>query len=194
MSKVDEERITEILKGRRAVRVVPFPGVTDGQPAVMVGIRVLTGEEVDEARLDAVQYVQGKASARNIDPLLMMQLDAEILDEDTKRALIYRAFVKPEPDPKTRDHAQHFGFVQTVRKLDTVLVNQLHQMYLEHQERVNPLIGDMSDEAVEELADALGKPEEGAIATVILSQFDAPTLRRLLRTTALRLRSLLSGK
>lgn len=188
MQKPDADRIKEMLKGRRAVRVVPFPAMP-GASVANVGIRVLTGEEVDEARLDAVQYVQQRAQARGIDPLLMMQLDAEILDEDTKRALIYRAFVKPDPDPKTKEHATHFDFLESVRKLDTVMVNQLHQMYLEQQERVNPLLGDLSDDAVRELADALGKPEEELTASLILSQYDAPTLRRLLRILASRLRS-----
>lgn len=192
-AKSDDTRIREVLKGRRAVAAVPVPGMWS-DPSAMVGVRVLSGEEVDECKLDGNQYVMAKAKARGIDPVLLMQLDSELLDEEQRRAITFRAFVRVTEisgkwEPTRDDKGElvpFFGSPQAVRQLDTVLLSTLFQIYLEHQQTVNPLrsMGADSDE-LRELADALKKEQGTADHTLgsrILSQLDAPTLRVLALT------------
>jgi hypothetical protein len=191
---IDEARIRQILKGRRSVSVVPMPGVPDAESA-MVGVRVLSGEDVDAAKLDASQYVVAMAKGRGIDPVLLLQLDAEIIDEETRRGILLRAFVKVEQAAtgwapaldRQGEPVFYFDGPQAVRQLDTVLRSTLFQLYLDHQETVNPLrsMGDAA--SLKELADALKKEPSTAdhqLALQILNQLDAPSLRSLLRSMA----------
>ena len=179
-----------MLKGRQDVRVLPFPGIPDTEDDIVeVGVRVLLDNEVDDARLEATQYLIGKAKAMRIDYGLLLHSDPELLQREIQRQLVYRAFVQPEPE-ENGEHKSFFPSPQAVRQLDAVIVETLDEIYDDQQEHVNPLTG-MSDEAVRERADTLG---EGRGAEAILNSCDAPTLRTLVRILASRLSSLQTGK
>ena len=183
----DDDRIRAMLRGRRAVRIIPFPGMdedSDADAHNTVGVRVLLEEHIDEARADANQYVHARAKALRLDPLALLSVDAEILDREITRQLVFRAFVTPET-AKEEKPALFFKSPQEMRQLDSVMVETLLHIYLDHQNYVNPLRG-LDQAQAEELVDALGKGSE-IRGAMILGQYDALSLRRLVRSMAARL-------
>lgn len=189
---VEYARISAMLRGRRSIRTLDLPWAPNEEEAevIEVGVRILLDDEIDDARLDAVQYVQGRAKARRLDLNAMLAVDPEIVDREITRQLIFRAFVQPKEDLEKKDHLPFFPAPQAVRQLDSVMVETLFETYIDQQNYVNPLRTIDEDEA-RELVDALGK-EHGA--EVILSQYDAPSLRSLLHTLAVLLRASRPGK
>lgn len=188
MADFSDERIRAMLRGRREVRVLPMPGAEDDS-GLTIGVRVLTEEEIDAARAEAVQYVNALAKRYKLEGRDMLTVDGELLDREIERQLVYRAFV----DPDQGDGKQHPVFFKSplaVRQLDSVMHRTLFHVYLDHQNYVSPLRG-LSDADAEGLADALGKGQNGKVALALL---DAPTLRNLARTLAVQLQSALCGK
>jgi hypothetical protein len=182
-----DERIRAMLRGRREVRVLPLPGMPEDSD-VTVGVRVLTEEEIDAARAEAVQYINTLAKRYRLDGRDMLTVDGELLDREIERQLVFRAFV--DPDKGEGDYEPFFKTPQGVRQLDTVLQRTLFHMYLDHQNFVSPLRG-LADPEAEGLAEALGKGQSGRVALGLL---DAPTLRTLVHTMAAQLHSALSGR
>ena len=180
MGNFNDDRVRAVLLGRRAVRVMPFPGVEGAE----FGIRILVDEEIDHARMAAVEYVKNFTKRLQMDYGQVLLIEPDFLDREIQRQIIWRSFI----DPDTREEenpAPYFPDPEDVRKLDAVLVETLHQCYLEHQNYINPLTG-LSDEEVDALVEALGKE---SIGTAILGQYDAPTLRKLVHTLVARLAS-----
>lgn len=169
-----------MLKGRRDVRVMPFPGVPeDTEDPPQMGVRCLIEDEVDDCRLQATQYLIGRAKAKKIDFALLMHADPEMLEREINRQLVFRAIVDPEKNDKN-EHDPFFPSPQAVRQLDTVLVETLQECWLDQQDYVSPLKSTSESDFVE-LAEALGKGRGGE---AILSELDAVTLRRLVRFLA----------
>ncbi len=184
MTDVSYARISKMLGGRRAVRVMQLPGIDADELVVDVGVRILTEEDIDECHLEAIQYIREKAKKIGLDSTDVLDVDPDILDRERMRGIVFKAFVEPKPD----DHGNHKSFFpvqRAVRQLDTVIVKTLFDVYLDHQNYVSPLLTGNPDE-IKELADALGK---GLSSAVILSRYDAPTLRSLLHILAVELRT-----
>lgn len=156
MAKFSDASVQAALSGRRGAREYPFPGAEK----VMVGVKLLSDEEVDGARLQAQQYVLGKKCELMVDP--------EFFDRALKREIISRAFV----DAENHDHA-FFGSQKDVAELDASTVLACFELYGMHQMQVDPY-SHCSPEEVAELVELLGKSPDSA-ATLRL--FDAPTLR-----------------
>jgi hypothetical protein len=184
-----DERLRAMMRGRREVRVVPFPGMWD-QDGANIGIRILTDDEIDQAFMDATVYVRAKATSLRLTAPQLLETNAEILDRENHRQLVFRAFVQAEPDIETGEHKRFFPSSLAVQQLDSELVQTLYAMYLDHQNYVNPSRG-MTPEDVATVAEHLGK-EPGA--GVLLMAYDAPTLRSLVHILASQLRTLLAGK
>jgi hypothetical protein len=188
MTDFSDERIRAMLRGRREVRVLPMPGTEEGAGDT-VGVRVLLEQEVDEARLEALQYVNGMAKRYRLDARDMLSIDGELLDREIERQLVFRAFVDPDK-PAEGDYKHFFGAPQAVRQLDTVLQRTLFHLYIDHQNYVSPLRG-LDETEVQELAEALGK---GRNAKATLALYDAPSLRSLVHILAARLATAPSGR
>lgn len=167
MATFNDDQIQEMLRGRRAVRRVPFPG-SEGRHHI--GIRVLVDDEVDACRLAAVRYCKERGADLSADP--------EFLDREIQRQIVWRSTV--DPDASGDDPPAFFPSFKDVRKLDTVTVEALFNAYLEHQEWVSP-IRTLTVEQVRELVDALGKatlPEQA------LDDLSRDTLRLCVRSMA----------
>jgi hypothetical protein len=182
-----DERITAMLLGRRAVRVMPMPGMDEGSD-VVIGVRILTDEEIDAARCESVQYVNAQAKRYRLDSRDMLSVDGELLDREIERQMVFRAFV--DPDKTEGDYKPFFVSPQAVRQVDSVLQRTLFHIYLDHQNYVSPLRA-LDDEQARELAETLGK---GPNATVALGLCDAASLRSLVHTLAVQLGSALQSK
>lgn len=178
MATFDDARITEILKGRRAVRRVPFPGpgVDDG---VEIGVRLLADQEIDDARLEAQRYIERRCRLVKLDYTKVIEADEEALQRACEQEIVFRAFVDPDTDPPR----PFFSTLAQVRSLDSVTLRSLIDVYLDHQEVVLPGVT-LSDEDVEKLVDALGKGQE---PQGVLAHFAPSTLRLFVRSMAVRL-------
>ena len=176
-----DERVSAMLRGRRDVRLVPLPGFGDDAEPVMVGIRILLEREIDEARAEAGQYVEALAKRYRLDARDMLSIDAENLDREVQRQLVFRAFVDTDKQPNG-DYRPFFVSPTAVRDLDSVFQQTLFNVYLDHLNYVSPLRG-LGEQEVEELVEALGKGQE---LPGLLGLYDAPTLRTLVRILAYR--------
>jgi hypothetical protein len=183
---VSDERIKAMLRGRREVRMVPLPGFGDGE-LLMVGIRVLLEDEIDAARANATQYAKAIAAQYRLDVREMLSIDAEVLDREVQRQLVYRAFLNADGDGEPKPF---FDGIGRVRQLDTVMLQTLFNLYLDHQNYVSPLRG-LDEDDVAGLVAALKKTPE---TEALLGLYDARTLRSLSLTLASELRTALIGK
>ena len=176
-----DDRVSALLLGRRAVRVIPFPGSVseEGAEPLLVGVRILLESEIDEARLDAAQYVKNEAGKRKLDAAELLSIDAELLDREVQRAIVFRAYVDADT-VSAKEVARFFQSIQAVRQLDSVIFRALFDVYLDHHNYVNPL-RELSEPEVRELADALSK---GQTERAFLALYDAASLRRLVLSLA----------
>jgi hypothetical protein len=171
MATFTDERIAAMLRGRRQVFRVPFPGSAD----VEVGFRILTDAELDHCRLEAAR--QAKKLGADLDA------DPELLERLIERQIVWRACVDPDSDAEKP--GAFFPSASDVATLDSVLVRELSNAYMEVQELVSPRVT-LDEAGVKELVDALGK-EPGA--TALLTRFAPPTLIACVRSLAARLRT-----
>ncbi len=182
MAKFTDERVTAVLLGTRAPRVVVFPGTEGrGDGEVQIAVRLLSDTEIDHARTAAQDALVADASSRKRDPQLFVDLDPEYLERLVMRQVIVRAFV--DPDTLSRDRPEpFFPTVADVARLDSTTLGRLFALYLEHQAWVCPHRAG-SEEEVTELEELLGK---GLPAPALLGRFEHATLVRLLISTARR--------
>ncbi|GAG10967.1 unnamed protein product, partial [marine sediment metagenome] len=128
-----EDQIKAMLAGRRKVRALPFPDLKD----VEFGVRILTEEELDDSRLEAQKYVEGRAATLGLELARMLLVDPELLDREIKRQIIFHATVNPSVSDNPPPFFPEPG---EIRKLDSVIVETLYQCYEDHQNFVDPLI------------------------------------------------------
>lgn len=177
MGRFSDDDVKKIILGRRVVSRVPFP-LAPEDSGIFVGLRSLTDREIDQARIDAQVYLEG-ACNRGQQPIeRFVRLDPDALDREQERQMIALACVDPDQPDKP-----FFDAAKQVRDLDSVMVRRLWELYLSHQDAVNPR-RTLTDEQVKELADALGKEPS---ASALLADFERDTLVSLLRIMANRL-------
>lgn len=171
MPKWSDESVQASLGRRFTVHTYPFPGLPD----VMVGIKLLTDGELDQVRLQAAVFAKQKQADLLVDP--------EFLDRAIHRELVSRAFVDPQ-----RSTEPFFASQNDVAELDSLTVRSLYELYITHQQALDPYAF-CPPEEVERLVATLGKSESSGAALVgVLNLYDAPTLRSLLLSTVSRLR------
>lgn len=183
-----------MLRGRREVRVMPFPGIVaemlkPGEVPPDVGVRLLDEDQTDECRVRAVEHVQLKAKAIGLGAAQLLQIDPEFLDKEISRQIIAVAFVEAVAAEDGK-RGNIFPSPRAVRQLDPVIVETLSALYDDQHHYLDPL-RTASEEELKELVDSLGK---GPRLEAILLQYDVRTLRSLLHTTVAELATLLSGK
>lgn len=177
-----DDRFRAMMRGRREILAVPFPGMDFDDSESKVGIRILLDEEVDQAYADAVQHIGVVAKNLRTTPLALLEANAELLDRENRRQLVFRAYlnVSAEEQPSPDQAKRFFPSPTAVRQLDSELVDTLYAMYLNHQNYVNPLRG-LTEQEVGDIASQLGK---GPGAAALLGSYDAPTLRTLVHILA----------
>lgn len=173
-----DDRISRLARGRLTPSRATFPFLGED---IVVGVRLLRDRDVDACRVDAVVWVRSKARDLKMSPHDLLSIDASILDREIERRIIYRAFLDVETieDGEPRPF---FEAPQQVSSLDALTVETLHQLYLEHQNSMDPLHG-LEDGEATRFVEALGKAfsdPEGPKVGLVLATYDAATLRRLL--------------
>lgn len=175
--KYSDEKIRASLSGRFQIRECQFPGM----PGIRLGIRILKDSEMDECRLQAVEYIKGKISKSKVDAAetkVLMEIDPLFYDRVFYREVVSRAFVDWE-----KKEEPFFSSMEEVAELDPHTVLALFELYGTFQQEADPYRY-CGPEEVEKLVEAMGKSE---ILVALLNEFDAPTLRSLLLSTVRRL-------
>lgn len=176
---IDDARADAILRGRRQVREIEIPAFG----GVKVGLRVLLDEEVDGARLETAKWIREKAKEVGFDAAALLAIEPELFDRELQRQTLHRACIDPESDPG--NPMPFFPSDESVRKVDSVTVGALWDAFVEHQSWVSPRTA-VSDEAIEELVDTLGKDSAPGVT---LAHFERATLESCVLSMARRLRA-----
>lgn len=167
----DDERVSQLLAGRRAVQRYDFPGTERDEEPLHVGIRVLSDAEYDTARCSAQFYLEKCARRASRDEAAFLRADPDFLQRETIRQALSIAVRDPESD------GPFFASVEQVRKLDGVTISRLWAIYNDHEDQIAPLVN-LDEEQVAQLRDAL-KKGQGARS---LAAFAPATLRSLVRS------------
>lgn len=177
MSTATEVNLGRMLQGRRAIGRIPFPGV----PGLEAGVRLLSDREIDDARADAMLYLQMRCKPRGFSVEDFVRIDPDSLEREHERQVIVRAIVDPDSDPEKP--TPYFASVEKVRDLDSLVIQRLWEHYTDWHDAVDPRVG-LDEGQIDDLIDAI-KKEPGE--PVILAHLEHVTLRRLLRSLASRL-------
>jgi hypothetical protein len=162
MAKFSDREVSMALLGRSGVKSYPFPGL-DG---VMCGIRLLSEDQLDTVRTEAVAFCKTK----QVD----VMWDPDFLNRAIQRFTLLYAVLDPS------DNERFFNAQADVARLDPHIVQTLYELYQTHAQAFDPLTY-VSAEEVAALVAQLGKlpnPEAG------LSLFDRRTLVSFLLTMA----------
>lgn len=172
--RFDDAAIQGILAGRRVIGRAAFPGKHD----LTIGVRLLSEREIDLSRFAAQMYLERQAKKVQLSLIDFVRVDPESLDREHQREVLLHAFCDPDsPDEKP---IPFFDNIEQVRSLDSVLCQQLWEVYVDWQDTINPRIS-LSEEEVAALVAAL---KEEQTASLVLAPFDRETLCSLLRSMA----------
>jgi len=179
--RFDDTAVQGIVQARRAIGRSAFPGKAD----VEIGVQLLSERDIDLARFEAQMYLDRQAKKVQLSLIEFVQVDPESLDREHQRQVIQRAFVDIDSDaalpPEKRP--TFFRNIEEVRSLDSVLTQQLWEIYVDWQDTVNPRLT-MSEEEVSALIASL-KDEQ--MSRLILAPLERETLQSLVRSLGARL-------
>jgi hypothetical protein len=183
-----DERVRAIIDSRRQPRIYPLPGADDDS-GLSIAVRLLSSEEIDDARVEAVQYTQNLARRKQVDPHELQWIDGDPHQAEVQRQQLYRALFSPDVEPG-QARKPYFPSVAAIRQRDDGWVQMLYQLYLSHQRWCNPYF-DLNQEQIKEAIDALKKtPDRRAL----LGLYDAHTLLTLADSMASQLATAPTGK
>ena len=179
--RFDDTYVQGIIQGRRVIGRARLPG----DPDTEIGVQLLSERDIDMARFEAQMYLERHAKKVQLSLIEFVQIDPESLDREHQRQIIQRAFVDIDSDPALPPDKRptFFHNIEQVRSLDSVLTQQLWEIYVEWQDTINPRLS-LSEEEVGELVASL---KEGPTASLILGHFERGTLQSLVRFLAARL-------
>ena len=184
MAKFTDDRVREIILGATAFRTISFPSHTGEPSEVQIAVRCLSEAEIDGCRIEAQRRMRDIAKRRGWDVSEACDVDPDLLQRFVEKSILARAFFDADtisnktPDP-------FFASETEVDMLTSVQASSLMSAYVEHQEWTNPF-RTLSPEAVEELADTLGK---APMPEGLLGLYAPDTLRALCISLASLVRS-----
>lgn len=132
--------IAQHLEPRR----YPFPAPIVGD-TTEIAVRLLTDREIDSGRIEAQRF----CGRLKID----LDTDPDFLEREVQRQIVWRSVLEPFPG-KDGKHPPLFPSDADVRELPATIVEALHRLYLEHQDRVSPLLS-VSESSVDALVESI---------------------------------------
>lgn len=157
----------EIVKARTSAQLAPsnyvFPGTT-----APIGVRLLGERTIDDAKIEAARY----CAKRKVD----LDVDPDFFDRETQRQIVWKAIVQREGCDDEGVPLPFFESDEAVRQIDSVTLESLWRLYLEHQETKGTL-RQLSPADVAELAKRVRTMPQSTVEQ--LSQFDHATLVRI---------------
>lgn len=186
MGKFNDARIKAIIAGTTQFRVVPFP-VLGSDEEIDIAVRCLSESELDGCRIEAQRSLREISKRRGWDAKDTADVDPDLLQRLIERSIITRAFYDPDTVPPHGSTPEtFFASERELEQLGSVQTTLLMQIYVEHQEFVNPHRS-LSEDQAKELIDRLGKAQD---AQVFLSAYAPRTLVSLCLSLASRLREI----
>jgi hypothetical protein len=129
-------------------------------------VRLLSDDQVSESRIAAFKHVEAKCKAEGVRILDVAELDPEIHDRERMIQTVHRAFVDPDFDDDFPDAAKLAFSLSVIRAMDSVMVDELYDVYLAYQ-ATRTIRVTLDPEAVAELAEKLREPgNEAALAAL----------------------------
>jgi hypothetical protein len=175
--------VLEGLLGNGAHRqstTIDFPGwrgkpTDEGGFAARVTIWLLGFDELAAAENDALAFLREKLkmSESDIDRL------EGVRDLEVKVQTLFRALRSTE-----QPTVPFARYTQSIRQLEPDTIQALYDSFIEFSVARSPFLAIKNPEELDEVVEYLGK---GLMDETYLSRFDAPTLRRILRSLAVRL-------
>lgn len=176
--KFSDEGIAAILSGADHYRKLPLPFAPD----VIIAVRSLTDLELDHCRLEGQRRFRAYVEKQGWSPVEAADLDPDLIQRLVQREILINAFYDPDTLEDEKPTPFFASDTELVR-LGSVRVNDLYEIYMEHQDAVNPS-RHLPDDKIEELIERLGK---GPATEATLIAFDQSTLRRCVISMARRL-------
>jgi hypothetical protein len=171
-----DERIRKMAQGRFRPSLVSFPHLGEDVP---VGVRLLRDSELDECKTAAVLWARQKAQNLGVPPEDLLAIDVGLVQRQIERMILAKAFLDADTleDAKPRPF---FKLPAQVEALDPATIEALQDVYLAHQNAMDPLHG-LDEDAVGRLFEELKKASKAGTLGPQLGLYDAATLRALLR-------------
>jgi len=164
-----DESVRAMICGTSLYQEVPYPS----KPELTIAVRVLSEAELDSCRVQAQGAVRQIARKAGWDPKDVVDVDPDLFERLHQRAIVARAFYDPDTT-KSKTPIPFFTGPDQVAEVESVVVDDLMRLYLEHQRWVNPLMG-LDEEGVRELVETLGKEQR---PEVYLGLYERDTLVR----------------
>jgi hypothetical protein len=174
-----DTEIQAILQARRVIGRSTFPGAEDKE----IGVRLLSERDIDLARFEAQMYLERQAKKVQLTLIDFVQVDPESLDREHQRQVILRAFCEPDSAPEKP--VLFFDNIEQVRSIDSVLCQQLWEIYVDWQDTVNPRLS-LTEEEVSALVESL---KDAPMSNLILAPLERETLQSLARSLAAQLQT-----
>lgn len=170
MSEMDPRAaLAAHLAKQLAPRPYTFPGTE-----IPIAVRLLPEGEVDYAKIEAQRYCIAQKADLSIDP--------EFFDREVQRQIVWRSVLEPVAD-KDGKNPPLYRSDKDVRALDTVTVEALFRLYLEHQERCSTT-RQLDQQQIDLLAASVRSDPKAA--ALEFSRYEHETLVRLLVSLTLR--------
>lgn len=180
----NDERLRALITGPTRYREVDYPG----HPEIKIGVRALDDVELDHCRIEAQRKIRDVAKVRGWDPVQTSELDPVLQERFVEREIVLRAFCDVDTINDEKP-VSFFANDHELARVGSMGVTDLMNVYIEHQEWCNPNLS-LTAEAEKELIEELGKEQS---AVPYLTGIEHTTLRRLLISSAKRLRELRTG-
>ncbi len=162
-----------------------FKARTKSSPVVLADgnecrVKLLSATLLRDAEVAAFCELSADAKKRGFDVASFVDVDASTLDLERKIQLVSRAFVQES------DAGESAVFdVVLLREFDSVFIESLFDIYLDHQDRNDCRDDVMSDETLDSIVSGITDDNS---ADRVLGRVSAKGLRRIVRALATRVR------
>lgn len=156
----------DVIVARAKAQLEPKPYAYPGTTAP-IRVRLLPEGVIDDAKLEAQDYVKKRKADLSIDP--------EFFDREVQRQIVWKSVLRVDPD-EDGQAVQLYPTDADVRALDSVTLEALWRLYLEHQETCSTMRQLAQDEVDELAKSARLSPSSLRIQ---LSQIDHASLVRI---------------
>lgn len=156
-----------IIRARAKKQLEPVACTYPGTDAPIL-VRVLSEDEIDNAKIEAARYVKKRSVDLSVDP--------EFFDREVQRMIVWKSVLRSVVSAEGK-HAPLFPDDSDVRALSSVDIEALWRLYLEVQEQ-KATTRHLSHDEIAKMAEATRRAP-GSMR-LQLSQLDHQTLVRML--------------
>lgn len=131
-----------------------------------VCVRLLTDEDVSDAKIDAYKFMDDQCKAKGVRLLDLMEADPEPFERERQRQQIHRAFIDALTIDEEFDDYRPALDLTRLRRMDSVMLDDLFDIY-ERYQAIRTIRVDVSEDEVATYAAALREPGNDAALSVL---------------------------